>query len=111
MGHFEKVAENEYVYVVGENEQRTDNSFQTASWYEVHALEAGTYPVTLTDIHYNKVDTLAASYYARVIIPSTVIDSSFPSTLMGYTAAGPKHVNKPSQYHISMYSYGLDNVE
>jgi hypothetical protein len=115
MGKFQRNEQNEVVYVVEEGEERTER-FQTASWYKLHELKAGIYPVDFTTIDFRPVKSLEDAYWVMVRkIPSIVVDSSFPSRLLTATSAGPKHVDHVSTYSTQTYGYWvrdqLDQLE
>lgn len=96
-------------YTLSETERFTRTG-ETACNYRVIEVQAGTYPITWTDIRGQAVDPQRA-YYAMIALPGVVVDSSVTNRVLSSsnTVRG-SDIGQPATYHIQRYAYTFDDL-
>ena len=84
----------------------TDRTLQTASWYDIHELTPGAYPLTAYSVNWHATPGEAKPYSFRTSIPSTLVECYRVNRLFTASSAKTTHPNKPS--HVSWDCYGYE---
>lgn len=84
-----------------------DRTLQTASWYDVHELQPGTYPVELADSNWVRTPYATDPYYASLRVPTLLLQEYRVNRLFTASSSSTTYPNTPDTVTFTLYGYQL----
>lgn len=83
----------------------TDRTLATASWYDVHELTPGEYPLEPVDGNWKPMPAGQRPYYYLARVPTTLVEEYRVNQVFTASSSQTKHPNQPDRLSVLLYPF------